>query len=155
MLVQASRRLCIVSPATHHDTEGISETIMIRPLLIDTAQSTSSTPRHLWDLEPSLRLAAESVTISRRIPATDPQPDGGTAPKLSTRNLKVALWGPPEQLTLSFGKVDAWDRRHIANEPTLTLERGGFAVTAECVEGVVTHVEITARRDGTCQLMNP
>ena len=85
--------------------------------------SAQTSPR-LWDLEPSLWEAAETVTISRALPMGDPQPEGswggGTAPNLSTRKLKITLWGPPAQLTLSVGKTDVWDRRRIF-EPPLPL----------------------------------
>ena len=78
----------------------------------------------LWDREPSLWDAAGTVTRSHPVPSTDPQPEGtwsgGTAVDLSTPKLRIGLWGPPQQLTLSLGKTDVWDRRRYF-EPPITL----------------------------------
>ena len=35
------------------------------------------------------------------------------------------------------------------------LARGGFEVTAECINGITTYTEITARRDNICRVANP
>ena len=82
------------------------------------------TSERLWDREPTLWEAARAVTISRPAPATDPQPEGtwveASAVNLSTRRLKVGLWGPTQRPTLSLGKTDVWDRRRYS-EPPLTL----------------------------------
>jgi hypothetical protein len=68
------------------------------------------------------------VTLNRPVPPGDPQGERmwavagmGTAPNLSTPRLKVTLWGPPDQLTLSLGKPDVWDRR-IVEEPVTSVE---------------------------------
>ena len=84
----------------------------------------SRTRERLWEREPALWGAAQDVTISRPVPATDPQPEGaafdGSAVNLSTRRLRVSLWGPAHRPTLSLGKTDVWDRRRYY-EPPLTL----------------------------------
>jgi len=78
---------------------------------------------------------------------------------LRTRPQKaIACWLEPERLlnsrsgTMFFfpcvpGGFDVAFRDFQA--------RGGFRVSAEYRGGTVTHVEITARRDGICSLMNP
>ncbi|MFH1744313.1 MAG: hypothetical protein ABIH23_35370, partial [bacterium] len=90
------------------------------------AATPSESQQRLWDIEPPLWELAQTATISREIPPTDPQPEGtwnnGSAPNLSTLKLKVSLWGPPSQLTLSLGKTDVWDRRRY-QEPVITLEQ--------------------------------
>ena len=88
---------------------------------------SKTTPCRLWDKEPRLFEAARSVTISQIIPAGDPQPAvsislGASALNLSTQKMKVTLWGPAEELTLSLGKTDVHDRR-IVDEPFVRLER--------------------------------
>ncbi|MBN2562472.1 MAG: hypothetical protein JXQ75_16220 [Phycisphaerae bacterium] len=88
--------------------------------------STRPSDNRLWDREPPLWTLSREVTISRQVPAADPQPVGtwfdGTAPDLSTRRLKISLWGPPTALTLSVNKTDVWDRRRF-QEPVLTLKQ--------------------------------
>lgn len=69
--------------------------------------------------------AAQATTISQAVPPTDPQIPGawrfgGTGVDLGTRSLMISLWGPPQQLTLSLGKTDVWDRRRYF-EPPVTL----------------------------------
>jgi len=78
-------------------------------------------------MAPTLWEAAQGVTLRQAIPVGDPQGERmwgvagtGTAPNLSTERLKITLWGPPEQLTLSLGKTDVWDRR-VVEQPVLTL----------------------------------
>ncbi len=88
----------------------------------------------LSDLEPTLADQARRTVTEQPIGRSDPQPRrhrsqvGDPAVRMSNRQLKVALWGPPEQLTLSLGKTDVWDRRRGWERP-LTLEeirRGAF-----------------------------
>ncbi len=80
----------------------------------------------IWDREPSLWELAKQQTVSQPIPPQDPQPVGtsfgGTAVGMSTKELKISLWGPPERLTLSLGKTDVWDRR-CYQEPVLTIDQ--------------------------------
>lgn len=75
----------------------------------------------MWDHEPSLWEAAQGVTIAQAVPVSDPQPvgtwGGGTAPCLGTQELKMSLWGPPSQPTLSVRKTDVWDRRRYFESP--------------------------------------
>ena len=75
----------------------------------------------LWDREPSLWEAAQSVTIRQPVPPSDPQPVGtwygASAVDLSARRLKVSLWGPPHRPTLSLLKPDVWDRRRCFEKP--------------------------------------
>ena len=93
----------------------------------------------LWDREPTLCELAQTVALERPVPPGNPLPEGtcwASAPpeflpavNLSTRKLKVGLWGPPDQLTLSLGKTDVWDRRTAWEKP-LTLEeirQGAFS----------------------------
>jgi len=81
---------------------------------------------HLWDQEPSLWELAKGYTQSHRLSRIDPQPLGGyrsgatSIPRLSTQELKISLWGPPSQVTLSLGKTDVWDRRCF-QDPLLTI----------------------------------
>ena len=94
-------------------------------LIVPWAGAASSDTQ-LWDREPSLGELARSVTNPCRVPPGDPQPvgtwQGGSAPNLSTKTLKVSLWGPPAGLTLSVNKTDVWDRR-LYQEPALTLQQ--------------------------------
>ena len=100
----------------------------------------------LWDQEPSLWEAAQSVTISQPVPPADPQPVGirrawaGTAVDLSASRLRVSLWGPPHRPTLSLLKPDVWDRRFRFTEP-LTLAEIKF----HCMHG--------RTRDGLCSTL--
>ena len=77
-----------------------------------------SQQRSLWDL-------AQKSEEEHEIPADDPQPlgtwGGGRAIRMGNRQLKVSLWGPPDQLTWSINKTDIWDRRHFPERP-ITLE---------------------------------
>ena len=79
--------------------------------------------QRLWDKEPTFAEAAKNATISRAIPQGNPQKEGRayiggeTAPDLSTQEMKITLWGPPDRPTLSLGKTDVWDRR-IIDQPT-------------------------------------
>lgn len=91
--------------------------------------SKKCSEQRLWDKEPSLRQAAGTVTICRPISPGDPMGEKmynitgpGTAPNLSTQEMKIALWGPPDRLTLTLGKTDVWDRR-ISENPVFTLDR--------------------------------
>lgn len=96
-----------------------------------SSKAKTRSKAHLWDMEPSLCEMAETITLERTVPPDNPMPEGmcwASAPpavmpavNLSTRKLKVGLWGPPEQLTLSLGKTDVWDRRQGWEKP-LTLE---------------------------------
>jgi hypothetical protein len=105
--------------------------IRLKPLTSRKPRYTGTEPvtevlSRLWDAEPTLRQAAQTMTVSQPVPSTDPQPvgtwAGGTAPRLNTRKMRIGLWGPPEQLTLSLNKVDVWDRRFVA-DPPLTVAR--------------------------------
>lgn len=60
---------------------------------------------------------------------------------INSRSGRIHLFpAVPEKATVAFREMQA---------------RGGFAVSAECVRGRATYVEIKARRDGVCRLMNP
>ncbi|MBX7259788.1 MAG: hypothetical protein K1Y02_25765, partial [Candidatus Hydrogenedentes bacterium] len=87
---------------------------------IGTALAEPPNPR-IWNTEPGLWDAAQEATIDQLVPAGDPQPvgtwGGGTAPYLGTQDLKMSLWGPPSQLTLSVRKTDVWDRRRYFEPP--------------------------------------
>ena len=90
---------------------------------------TDSYSKCLWESEPSLREAARAVTIRRPVSPVDPMGERmynivgpGTAPNLSTQEMKISLWGPPDRLTLTLGKTDVWDRR-ISENPVFTLDQ--------------------------------
>ena len=93
-------------------------------LFSGTATFASSQPP-LWETQPSLWELSQGVAITRAIPVADPQPvgtwGGGSAPNLSTPELKISLWGPSDRLTLSLNKTDVWDRRTY-QEPVLPLQ---------------------------------
>jgi len=81
---------------------------------------TQARTKHLWDKEPLLTEAAKSVTITDKIHPTDPQRDS-TKVRLSTQEMKITLWGPPDRPTLSLGKTDVWDRR-IIDQPIVSRD---------------------------------
>ena len=97
--------------------------------------------KHLWDLEPSLVELARKTIVSQPVPPTDPQPVGkwlrGHAVNLSNRQLKATLWGTPNQLTLSLGKNDVWDRRFAFGE-VVTLDRIRRGAFSPSNQGKVT-----------------
>lgn len=118
-------------PPTHLAALGslraIAGSISLLALCLGAGRSFAApSAARLWDLEPPLRELAQSATISRAIPSADPQPmgtfHGGTAPNLSTKKLKVSLWGPPSAVTLSVNKTDVWDRRQF-QESVLTVQQ--------------------------------
>jgi hypothetical protein len=78
----------------------------------------------LWKNEPDLVEIAHTQTIQRLVSKGNPQPVGLNGsdgnPNLSNPKMKISLWGPPDQLTLSISKNDVWDRRRgFDNEVTL------------------------------------
>jgi len=92
------------------------------------ASGADSCGERLWDRESSLWEAAQTVRLCKPIPPGDPLGERmwavagtGTAPNLSTQEMKITLWGPPDQLTLSLGKTDVWDRRTV-EQPLFTLD---------------------------------
>lgn len=100
----------------------------------------------LWDL-------ARSTTIRRTLPRLNPRPEGAWPPmkssaiNLSTPRMKISLWGPADQLTLSLAKTDVWDRRRHEWEKPLTLaeiREGAFSVLAKPEEEPI----VGARRSG-------
>jgi hypothetical protein len=84
-----------------------------------SALPLGSQQKPLWEL-------ARDQVDTLPLPPSDPQPvgtwGGGTALPLNNGQLKVSLWGPPEQLTFSLGKTDVWDRRYFPETP-LTIEQ--------------------------------
>ncbi len=95
-------------------------------LFLFHCETDSTKIQRLWDKEASLWEIAQEVTFSHLILKDDPQPvgmwNGGTALNLSTKELKMSLWGPSDQLTISVNKTDVWDRRKFF-EPPLTLDQ--------------------------------
>jgi hypothetical protein len=100
----------------------------------------------LWDM-------ARSTTIRRTLPRSNPRPEGAwptmaeSAVNLSTPRMKISLWGPADQLTLSLGKTDVWDRRRHEWEKPLTLaeiREGTFSALAKPNEEPI----VGARRSG-------
>ena len=109
-----------------------------------------------WEREMPLRDAARTVALESTLHPSNPQPDiygePFRGPAMSLNNLKMrsTLWGPPNRITLSLMKNNVWDRRLHEFQA-----RGGFLVSAAKEADGVYHVEIEARRDLRCQLMNP
>ncbi len=95
-------------------------------LILTSCNQKDQSAQHLWDKEPTLWEIAQTTTVTHQIPKADPQPEGmwngGTALNVSTKELKMSLWGPPEQLTISVNKTDVWDRRKIFEEPRTLAE---------------------------------
>ncbi len=102
-----------VGPAAGADNSTVSDIASADELPLWAEQ------KPLWEL-------AQGSTEQRPIPPDDPQPIGscwkGKAVRMGNGELKVALWGPPEQLTWSVSKTDVWDRRHFPEKP-ITLEQ--------------------------------
>ena len=77
-----------------------------------------SQQKPLWEL-------AQESREEYAVPPDDPQPlgtwGGGRAIRMGNRQLKVSLWGLPDQLTWSINKTDIWDRRLFPERP-MTLE---------------------------------
>ncbi len=78
----------------------------------------------LWDSEVPLATVARECSLQYAVSRTNPQPMGMTesdgTPNLSNPKMTIALWGPPDQLTLSINKNDVWDRR-MGRDTTVTL----------------------------------
>lgn len=96
---------------------------------------------HLWDTEPTFWEVAQTYKLTRPLPANfgiegpaigDPgsaqvsarNPQGEAGINLSNGKLKVALWGPPERLTLSISKTDVYDRTSSKPGVSWTYEEG-------------------------------
>jgi len=133
---------------TRQLTIGLVAVIGIFSAAVLTAGFGSEANRHLWDREPSLWEMAQSATVTRPVPASNPQPAGlfpamqAPAIDVGTRKLKAGLWGPPERLTLSLGKSDVWDRRRAAWEKPLTLaeiREGAFSPRNAGVSGYANY----------------
>ena len=88
--------------------------------------SNEHTHLPLWSQQRSLWELAQESSEEHAVPSDDPQPlgtwGGGRAIRLGNRQLKVSLWGPPDQLTWSINKTDIWDRRLFLERP-MTLEQ--------------------------------
>ncbi len=67
--------------------------------------------------EPALREIAKGRTFARQIHPHNPGGMGGpimgSYPRMATPTTKAALWGRPENLTLSLLKTDVIDRRYV------------------------------------------
>ncbi|WP_282937819.1 glycoside hydrolase family 95-like protein [Paenibacillus sp. RC67] len=78
-----------------------------------------------WQGHLPLKEMAKQVQISRTLHPTCPQPQAAWSMDsklyLNHPSIKAALWGPPEQITLSMIKSDIFDRR-IANPSILTIQ---------------------------------
>lgn len=119
---------------------------VVRSLLVFVTTAAMISPsvrgqQRLWDLEPSLWEAAQQKRIAYKLPA-----DGSYNPgvlwvpeditrrfdcfRLNNRQLKVSLWGNYDELVLSLGKTDVWDRR-IVNCPIVTLDEHRAALFDE------------------------
>src|SRR3954464_11852854 len=74
-----------------------------------------------WEREQPLREAARDVTIVSPLDPQQPAQGANVGRNtLSNEQVRAALWGPSERVTLSLLKTDVWDRRYgIA--PTLTV----------------------------------
>ena len=71
----------------------------------------------LWDREPALWDVAKTYTLKRPLPAdfgiegpTMPRGAKGEGINLSNGELKLSLWGPCSNLTISASKTDIWNR---------------------------------------------
>ncbi len=75
----------------------------------------------LWAEQKPLWELAQQSSEQRVIIPDDPQPagtwGGGKTVRMGNDELKVSLWGPPEQLTWSINKTDVWDRRYFPEKP--------------------------------------
>lgn len=71
----------------------------------------------LFEKEPTLREMAQEKTFTRAICPYNPGGMGGSImgayPRMMTPATKAALWGGPENLTLSLLKTDVIDRRYV------------------------------------------
>ena len=114
---------------------------MVGLTLIVLVASAGETDTHLWDREPALWDAARKVTIAREIeanrppwgpmwklPITERVAAANHGVLLNNEQMKVALWGPPQQLTLSLRKTDVFDRRVAMGAfPTIEeIRKGAF-----------------------------
>ena len=88
--------------------------------------------QRLWDQEPSLWEAAQQKRVTRRLSKDGPPnqkviwvPEDITQRfdhfRMNNRQMKISLWGTYDNLVLSLGKTDVWDRRYV-NCPVVTLE---------------------------------
>jgi len=75
-----------------------------------------------WEREQPLKEAARTVTIAGMLDALQPAQGANLGRNtLSNEQVRAALWGPSNRVTLSLLKTDVWDRRY-GIEPTVTLE---------------------------------
>jgi len=96
--------------------------------------------RQLWNAEPALWQLAQESTFRQPLPR-HPQiaacffgPASAPAVDLCTLKMRVSLWGPPDQLTLTLGKNDVWDRRRTWERP-YPLGQVWAGAFAECNAG--------------------
>lgn len=91
-----------------------------------------------WQGHPPLKEIAKLVHIRRNLHPTCPQPQAAWSmdSKLYMHHpsIKAAMWGPPEQMTLSLIKSDIFDRR-IADPAILTIQDICEGAYSEANEG--------------------
>ncbi|WP_079914002.1 glycoside hydrolase family 95-like protein [Paenibacillus sp. 32352] len=91
-----------------------------------------------WQGYLPLKDMAKQVQIRRTLHPTCPQPQAAWSMDsklyLNHPSIKAALWGPPEQITLSMIKSDVFDRR-IADPPVLTLKELREGAYSQANEG--------------------
>lgn len=97
--------------------------------------------QHLWDTEPSYWSVAQTYQLVRPLPAqfgiegpatsgadnaqvTAGNPQGAPGINLSNGKLKLSLWGPANQLTVSISKTDVYDRTSPHGGTSWTWEEG-------------------------------
>jgi len=99
-----------------------------------TRSKSASGGARLWDKEPALWDIAKKYQITRPLSAQfgwegprggrgsipGPGPDftgpGKNGVNISNERLESSLWGTPERLVLSLGKVDVWNRARMNHE---------------------------------------
>ncbi len=100
--------------------------LFLSVILLCLVPISAQSDTHLWDTEPPLREAACDITVKTTVP--EQLPHEGGAVNMSNKQMRILLFGPPEQLTLDLRKTDVWDRR-FAYDPVVTLDdirKGAF-----------------------------
>src|SRR4051812_48211661 len=74
-----------------------------------------------WEREQRLRDAAKDASIVSPLDPQQPTQGANVGRNtLSNEQVRAALWGPSNRITLSLLKTDVWDRRY-GTAPTLTV----------------------------------
>lgn len=128
---------------------------------VSQAPSASIPATRLWDRQPPLREIAREVRLENHLSPNNPEPEGyvlfhppSNTPNLSNREIKIGLWGPPEQVTLSLKKTDSYDRSKDIAGPVYARAKPTGQIIFRCPElaGAPQPLATTSCADGLTTL---